>query len=49
LSSIPNLAILAPQTAVGLIIISALLTFIAGLIPSGLAAKRDPVIALRTE
>jgi putative ABC transport system permease protein len=49
LSSIPNLAILAPQTAIALIIISIFLTFIAGLIPSGLAAKRDPVIALRTE
>lgn len=49
LSSIPDLAILAPQTAIALIIISIFLTFIAGLIPSGLAAKRDPVIALRTE
>ena len=44
-----NLAILAPQTAIALIIISIFLTFIAGLIPSGLAAKRDPVIALRTD
>ena len=35
--------------AVGLVIISVLLTFIAGLIPSGLAAKKDPVEALRTE
>lgn len=49
LSSISDLALLAPQTAIALIIISALLTFIAGLIPSRLAAKRDPVIALRTE
>lgn len=35
--------------AVALVLISVLLTFIAGLIPSGLAAKKDPVEALRTE
>ena len=35
--------------AVGLVGVSVLLTFIAGLIPSGLAAKKDPVEALRTE
>ena len=35
--------------AVGLVGISVLLTYIAGLIPSGLAAKKDPVEALRTE
>lgn len=32
-----------------LVIISMLLTFIAGLIPSKMAAKKDPVVALRTE
>lgn len=32
-----------------LVLISMLLTFIAGLIPSGVAAKKDPVEALRTE
>ncbi len=32
-----------------LVLISVFLTFIAGLIPSGLAAKKDPVEALRTE
>ncbi len=32
-----------------LVVISVVLTFIAGLIPSGLAAKKDPVEALRTE
>ena len=31
------------------ILISMALTFIAGLIPSGMAAKKDPVVALRTE
>ena len=35
--------------AIFLVIISVVLTFIAGLIPSGLAAKKDPVIALRSE
>ena len=35
--------------ALGLIAISVLLTFVAGLIPSRIAAKKDPVIALRTE
>jgi ABC-type antimicrobial peptide transport system permease subunit len=34
---------------VGLVGVSVVLTFIAGLIPSGLAAKKDPVEALRTE
>lgn len=35
--------------AIALILISVLLTFVAGLIPSGMAAKKDPVIALRSE
>jgi putative ABC transport system permease protein len=34
---------------VALVIISIFLTFIAGLIPSGMAARKDPVVALRTE
>ena len=35
--------------AIVLVIISMVLTFIAGLIPSGVAAKKDPVEALRSE
>lgn len=42
-------AILPTAGAVILIIISMLLTFIAGLIPAKIAAKKDPVEALRTE
>ncbi len=42
-------ASLPVQGAVVLVVISALLTIIAGLIPSRLAAKKDPVVALRTE
>ena len=34
---------------IGLILVSVLLTFIGGLIPSGLAAKKDPVEALRSD
>jgi putative ABC transport system permease protein len=34
---------------VTLVIISVVLTLIGGFIPSRLAAKKDPVIALRTE
>ncbi len=49
LTSIGGLAVLPYEGAVILVIISMLLTFIAGLIPSKIAAKKDPVTALRTE
>ena len=42
-------AVLPWQGGVILVAISMFLTFIAGLIPSRLAAKKDPVVALRTE
>lgn len=42
-------AFLPPQAAVILVGISMLLTLIAGIIPSRSAAKKDPVVALRTE
>ena len=42
-------AVLPWAGGVALVLISMLLTFIAGLIPSGIAAKKDPVEALRTE
>ena len=50
LTDIQNLnAILPAAGAVILVLISMFLTFIAGLIPSGIAARKDPVEALRTE
>ncbi len=42
-------AVLPPAAGIALVVISMVLTFIAGLIPSSLAARRDPVVALRTE
>ena len=42
-------AFLPPQAAVMLVAISMVLTLIAGLIPSRVASKKDPVEALRTE
>lgn len=49
LTDLKDVAVLPPQGAVILILISMLLTFIAGLIPARIASKKDPVIALRTE
>lgn len=49
LSDVPNVATLPVAAAVILVCISMFLTFIAGLIPSSVASKKDPVEALRTE
>ena len=50
LSGIENIAAVLPLTpAIVLVLISMFLTFIAGLLPSRIAAKKDPVEALRTE
>lgn len=49
LTDIPNMAALPWQGGVALVLISMLLTFIAGLFPAKVAANKDPVVALRTE
>ena len=49
-TNITNLtAFLPPLIGLGLVLISMILTLIAGIIPSRSAAKKDPVVALRTE
>ena len=50
LAGIPQLTAYLPwQAAIILMLISMMLTIVAGLIPSRVAAKKDPVVALRTE
>ena len=49
LTGISNLSKLPTAGAIILIIISVLLTVIAGFIPAKIASKKDPVEALRTE
>ena len=49
LTELSNVAALPVNGAIILIAISMLLTFIAGLIPSRIASRKDPVIALRAE
>ncbi|MDD6312306.1 MAG: ABC transporter ATP-binding protein/permease [Firmicutes bacterium] len=48
-TGITNVAVLPLGGAVILVAVSMFMTFIAGLIPSRIAAKKDPVVALRTE
>ncbi|MCR5324793.1 MAG: ATP-binding cassette domain-containing protein [Lachnospiraceae bacterium] len=49
LTDIEGLAVMPPIAAGILVLISMALTFIAGLFPSRIAARKDPVVALRTE
>lgn len=49
LAGVNNVAMLPVQGAIILVVISVVLTLIAGLIPAKTAAKKDPVEALRTE
>ncbi len=46
---VAGFSVLTLPTAVGLIVLSTLLTLVAGLFPSRIASKKDPVVALRTE
>ncbi len=48
-SGLKNIAALPVNAAVILVLISVVLTMLAGLVPSRMAAKRDPVEALRSE
>ena len=48
-TGIPNLAVLPPTAGLILVGISMVLTLIAGIIPSRMAARKDPVVALRSE
>jgi len=49
LTGISNIAVLPYKAGIILVVLSVVLTMIAGLIPSKLAAKKDPAVALRTE
>jgi len=49
LFGIPNIAFVEPLDAIILILLSIGLTLISGLLPARSAAKKDPVVALRTE
>ncbi len=49
ITAISGIAVLPTVGAIALVLISMALNFIAGLIPSKIAAKKDPVVALRTE
>ena len=49
LINVKNIATLPLYGGVGLILLSVILTLIAGIIPSNMASKKDPVEALRSE
>lgn len=49
LTGFSNVASLNPLHAIALIVLSVVLTMVGGLLPSRMAAKKDPVTALRSE
>ena len=48
-AGVENLAAVPAGAGVALVLISVVLSLVAGLAPSRMAAKKDPVTALRTE
>lgn len=46
---VPNVAVLPWQAAAVLVLISMVLTSVAGLLPASSASRKDPVEALRSE
>lgn len=49
ISTVNRIAILPASYAIIIVIVSILLTSISGLVPASMAAKKDPVVALRSE
>lgn len=49
IENVGKLAVLSPVAAIVMVCISVVLTLISGIIPSRAAAKKDPVVALRSE
>jgi putative ABC transport system permease protein len=49
LTDLKNVAVMNPFHAAALVLISVVLTMLGGLLPARMAAKKDPVAALRSE
>ena len=49
ITDLQNVSVLDPLQAIGLLSLSLFLTLLGGFIPARLAAKKDPVAALRAE
>ena len=49
LAGVPNIAILETRHAILLVLLSVVLTLFSGVMPARSAARKDPVVALRTE
>ena len=49
LTGLEGVSSLNPLHAFGMVILSILITLVGGFIPAKIAARKDPVIALRTE
>ncbi len=49
LFEVTNIVLFTPQVIIGMLALSIVLTLVAGLIPAGIAANKDPVTCLRSE